>query len=298
MSGWTHAPVLARETMRLLIANPDGIYLDGTLGLGGHGKILMSTLGPQGRLIGLDKDAAALAMARQNIGDARLQAFQASYLDAPRIMKQLGINGFDGALFDLGLSSYQLDDAERGFSFLRDGPLDMRFDNSAGPGAADIVNGWPADRLEEILLEYGEERNAPAIALAICTARRAGRIESTTALARVIESVCPRAGRIHPATKTFQALRIAVNDELNTVRALPSMLKGIILPKGRAAVLTFHSTEDRIIKYGFKALAESGGWRLVNKKVIEPAWEEIKANPRARSAKLRVIERAGAEAAI
>jgi 16S rRNA (cytosine1402-N4)-methyltransferase len=298
MCGWTHAPVLARETAGLLISNPEGVYLDGTLGLGGHGKILMSALGPRGRIIGLDKDASALAMARQNIGDGRLMAFHASYLDAPLIMKRLGISGFDGALFDLGLSSYQLDDAGRGFSFLRDGPLDMRFDNCAGQSAADIVNGWPADRLEEIFLKYGEERNAPAIALAICAARRACRIESTAALARVIESVCPRSGKTHPATKTFQALRIAVNGELDAVRALPALLGEIILPAGRAAALTFHSTEDRIVKYGFKGLVEGGGWRLVNKKVIEPSREEIKANPRARSAKLRVIERAcGGDAA-
>ncbi|MDR0735109.1 MAG: 16S rRNA (cytosine(1402)-N(4))-methyltransferase RsmH [Elusimicrobiota bacterium] len=291
MSGWTHAPVLAGEIADMLIVNPDGVYLDGTLGLGGHSKIFIAALGPQGRIVGLDKDGSALAIARQNINDARLQTFHASYLDAPKILKQLGKTGIDGALFDLGLRSYQLDDAGRGFSFLRDGPLDMRFDNGAGRGAADIVNSWPADKLEEIFLKYGEERSAAKIALAICAARRAGRIESTAALARVVENACPRAGKIHPATKTFQALRIAVNDELNIVQALPAMLKDIILPKGRAAVITFHSTEDRIIKYGFKTLVESGGWRLVNKKVIEPSWKEIKANPRARSAKLRVIER-------
>ena len=288
---WTHTPVLAAQIADMLIKNPAGVYLDGTLGLGGHGKVFMARLGPHGRLIGCDKDKKALDMAVANINDNRLSVFNASYLEAPQIMARLGINGFEGALFDLGLSSYQLDDAGRGFSFMQDGPLDMRFDNTRGVSAADIVNTCPADKIENILLKYGEERAAAKISLAICAARREGPLDTTLKLARVIERAAPRSGKAHPATKTFQALRIAVNDELANVEALAPMLPAVIAKGGRAAVLTFHSTEDRIIKYGFKALAEGGGWQLVNKKVIEPEREEILQNPRARSAKLRVIER-------
>ena len=287
MSMWTHTPILAAQIADMLITKPGGVYLDGTLGLGGHGKVFMARLSPEGRLIGLDKDKKALDMAVANINDSRLSVFNASYLDAP----QLGLDGFDGALFDLGLSSYQLDDASCGFSFMQDGPLDMRFDITGCISAADIVNTWPADKIEDILLKYGEERAAAKISLAICAARREGPLDTTLKLARVIERAVPRSGKAHPATKTFQALRIAVNDELNNVEALAPLLPKIINKGGRAAVLTFHSTEDRIIKYGFKALVASGGWKLVNKKVIEPPREEILQNQRARSAKLRVIER-------
>jgi len=230
-------------------------------------------------------------MAVKNIDDKRLAVFKASYLDAPKILKNLCIPGVNGALFDLGLSSYQLDDASRGFSFLQTGPLDMRFDNTDGISAADIVNDWPVDKIEEILFKYGEERAAHKIALAVYEARKTAPLKTTLDLARVVEKVLPRSGKTHPATQTFQALRIAVNDELSSVEKLPSMLPDIILPGGRAAVLTFHSTEDRIIKYAFKNLVDTGKWRLVNKKTIEPSYDEIRANPRARSAKLRVIER-------
>jgi len=291
MSAWTHTPILAAQIADMLITKPEGVYLDATLGLGGHSKIFMARLGPKGRIIGIDKDKKALDMAAAAINDGRLSVFNAGYLDAPQIMARAAVSGFDGALFDLGLSSYQLDDASRGFSFVQNGPLDMRFDNTSGITAADIVNDWPVDKIEEILLKYGEERAAHKIALTIYEARKTARIANTLDLARIVESVLPRSGKTHPATKTFQALRIAVNDELSSVEKLPQMLPKIILPGGRAAVLTFHSAEDRIIKYAFKALADTGAWQLVNKKVIEPSYEEIRANPRARSAKLRVIER-------
>lgn len=288
---WTHIPILAAQITDMLVQDEGGVYLDATLGLGGHGKFIMGKLAAGGRLIGLDKDKAALDMAVKNIDDKRLAVFKASYLDAPKILKNLCIPGVNGALFDLGLSSYQLDDASRGFSFLQTGPLDMRFDNTDGISAADIVNDWPVDKIEEILFKYGEERAAHKIALAVYEARKTAPLKTTLDLARVVEKVLPRSGKTHPATQTFQALRIAVNDELSSVEKLPSMLPDIILPGGRAAVLTFHSTEDRIIKYAFKNLVDTGKWRLVNKKTIEPSYDEIRANPRARSAKLRVIER-------
>lgn len=291
MAQWVHIPILAAQITDLLITDTSGVYLDGTLGLGGHTKYFISKLSPTGGVIGLDKDKAALDMALKNVNDERLKVFNLSYLEAPSLLKDLNIKGFNGALFDLGLSSYQLDDAGRGFSFMQDGPLDMRFDNTKGISAGDIVNTWPADKLEDILLKYGDERMANKIALAICAARRENKINTTWELSKIVERTCPRYGKTHPATRTFQALRIAVNDELNTVENLPKMLGQIILPGGRAAFLTFHSTEDRIIKYGLKELAQTGGWKLVNKKVIEPSYEETKQNPRARSAKLRVIER-------
>jgi 16S rRNA (cytosine1402-N4)-methyltransferase len=289
---WKHIPILAREITDLLITNPDGVYIDGTLGLGGHTKFFMSKLSAQGKVIGLDKDPNAVKMAVENVADARLLAFNLSYLNAKDALLQAGVDGAHGILFDLGLSSYQLDDPKRGFSFLQEGPLDMRFDNTGGQTAADIINTLPADELEELLLKYADERNARKIALAVYDARvENGPLLTTTALAKVIEKVCRREGKIHPATKTFQALRIAVNGELEAVESSVKILPQIIKQGGRAAFLTFHSTEDRIIKYALKDLCSDGSWQLVNKKVIEPQWEEVKNNPRARSAKLRVAQR-------
>lgn len=291
MSEFKHIPILAEEITSLLIRDADGVYLDGTLGLGGHSGYFINKLSPKGFVIGLDKDEKAIEMAKNNVADQRLKTFNLSYVQAKEALSACGVEGVSGALFDLGLSSYQLDDPSRGFSFLRQGPLDMRFDSSKGICAADIVNTYAADKMAEVFKVYGEERNAEKIALAICTARRENKITTTSELAAIIEKVSPRQGKTHPATKVFQALRIAVNDELSCVENVAKILPGILLPGGRAAVLTFHSTEDRIIKYAFKELAASGDFALVNKKVIEPAWAEIKNNPRARSAKLRVIEK-------
>ncbi len=289
---WTHIPILAREIANLLLTDLSGIYLDGTLGLGGHSKYFLSRLDSSARIIGLDKDAAAIKMAVENAADARLIPFNLSYLQAADALKEAGFGGgAHGALFDLGLSSYQLDDAARGFSFQQAGPLDMRFDSNQPLTAQVIINTWGYDAIEDILKKYGGEVFAPKITAAIIMQRREKLFETTLELAKLIESICPRSGKTHPATRTFQALRIAVNDELACVEKLPSILPSIIKTGGRAAVLTFHSTEDRIIKYAFKELAATGKWRLVNKKVIEPDFEEVKANPRARSAKLRVIER-------
>lgn len=292
---WKHEPVLAREITLLLTregALKDGVFADGTLGLGGHAKALLWLLGAGSLILGFDKDENAIKMARQNVNDARLRTFHKSYLEIPAVLRQEGFEGVEGALFDLGLSSYQLEDAARGFSFLRDGPLDMRFNGGSGLSAKDIINKESVEKLEEIFRVYGGEYKARQIAFAIFEARRKSEIETTLQLARIIESVSPRFGKIHPATKVFQALRIAVNGELDCVRGLPQVISQILLKSGaRAAVLTFHSDEDRIIKQGFKALAQSGFFALVNKKVIEPSYAEVKSNPRARSAKLRVIER-------
>lgn len=288
---WQHIPILAKEIADLLLENKSGYYLDGTLGLGGHTKLFLSRLENDAKILGLDKDANAIKFAEDKVKDSRLTTRQASYLQAPIILKELNWPLLDGALFDLGLSSYQLDDASRGFSFLKSGPLDMRFDNTKGITAADIVNTWPADKLEYIFKTYGEEHNSKKIALAICQARREISLKTTTELANLIEKLIPRYGKTHPATRIFQALRIAVNEELETVTKAPKMLGSIIKPGGRAAFLTFHSTEDRIIKQAFKEMEKTGAWRLVNKKLIVPSSEEIKNNSRSRSAGLRIIER-------
>ena len=288
---WTHIPIMATQIADLLLQNPDGVYVDGTLGLGGHTRLFLSRLSPRARIFGFDKDEEALRMAQARVADTRLRPVHASYTQAPEILHAEGIEGADGALFDLGLSSYQLDNPARGFSLLQNGPLDMRFDLSASLTAADIVNTWPLDRLEYILKEYGEEHQANKIALAIMKARKEAPITTTQQLKQIVESVVPRYGKKHPATQTFQALRIACNDELNTVQAALNTLEQLIRPGGRAAVLTFHSLEDRRIKNSFKALCAQGGWQLVNKHTLTPSREEIVKNRRARSAKLRVIER-------
>lgn len=291
MNQWTHIPVLAKEAAELLLRKPDGVYVDGTLGLGGHAAYFLSLLGTQARLFGFDKDGEALAMARTRVNDSRLTAVHASYTQAPQVLREAGLDGADGVLFDLGLSSYQLDNPARGFSLLRDGPLDMRFDLSAPLTAAQIVNEWPLAELERILNEYGEEKNAHAVAMAVMAARRQGKIETTFQLKNIVESTVRGRGKIHPATQTFQALRIAVNDELGCVQSALGALQELVRVGGRAGIITFHSLEDRLVKNRFKELAAGGEWKLVNKHVLAPQYEEVRANPRSRSAKLRVIER-------
>ena len=290
---WTHIPIMAREIADFLLTDPNGIYLDGTLGLGGHTAYFLTRLGPQARIIGLDKDASALEMAKARVNDTRLSAFHRSYTQAAQTLQELGISGVNGALFDLGLSSYQLDDPSRGFSLLREGPLDMRFDASGtSASAADILNTWGLDDLTRILTDFGEEPRAEQIALAILRRRKQAPLRTTAELKEVVEQVYgPKRGKTHPATQTFQALRIACNKELDCVSEILDNLDNLIAAGGRVAVLTFHSLEDRLVKINFKQKARSGAWRLLTKHAQPPAYEEIKNNRRARSAKLRVIER-------
>lgn len=289
---WTHIPIMAPQIAEFLLLNPNGVYVDGTLGLGGHTKFFLSKLGPQARILGFDKDEEALQMAVARVNDPRLTAFHASYTQAPEELKKLGLNGADGLLLDLGLSSYQLDNPARGFSILHEGPLDMRFDLQNPVSAAVIVNTWGLDDLTRILQDYGEERNALKIALAIMQARREQKIETTGQLKAIVERVYGgKRGKTHPATQTFQALRIAVNRELDTVQEALNTLEHIVKPGGRAAVLTFHSLEDRLVKNHFKELAKGGVWKLINKHALPPEYDEVRQNRRARSAKLRVIER-------
>ncbi|MBR4682496.1 MAG: 16S rRNA (cytosine(1402)-N(4))-methyltransferase RsmH [Elusimicrobiaceae bacterium] len=288
---WTHIPIMVEKIADFLLRDPDGIYIDGTLGLGGHTHYFLSRLSPQARVFGFDKDEEALRLAQERIADNRLVAFHASYTQAPKIIRQAGLPGVNGILLDLGLSSYQLDNPARGFSIMHNGPLDMRFDLSSPLSAADIVNTWPLQELERILKDFGEERQANKIALAIMRARKEAPLQTTEDLKKVVEQVLPRHGKNHPATQTFQALRIACNAELETVQKALQLLPELLLPGGRAAILTFHSLEDRLVKNCFKQLAEQEAWQLITKHPLAPDYQEIRQNRRARSAKLRVIER-------
>lgn len=289
---WTHIPIMAAQIADLLLTNPSGTYMDGTLGLGGHTKFFLSKLNAKAHIYGFDKDPHALQMAQERVADARLTPVHASYSQAVAHLEQYGVRALDGALFDLGLSSYQLDDPSRGFSLLHEGPLDMRFDTTQTRTAAEIVNTWGLEELERIFRDYGEEHRAAQIAHAILTSRHTQPIETTTQLKQIVESVLgPKRGRIHPATQIFQALRIACNDEFLHVEQIAKVIEQLLKPGARAAVLTFHSLEDRLVKNQFKALAATGSWKLVNKHALAPSYEEIRQNRRARSAKLRVIER-------
>jgi 16S rRNA (cytosine1402-N4)-methyltransferase len=292
-------------------AHPAGRFVDGTLGAGGHAAAILSAA-PDARLLGLDRDPAALDLAQQRLGlfGARATIRHASYEQIDRLVPAwLGDDsGVDGVLLDLGMSSMQVDDPGRGFAFLQDGPLDMRFDpSSGGITAAEIVNTWDADDLADLLFRYGEERHSRRIVQAIVRARP---LHTTRQLAGVVANAQrgPRQ-KIHPATRTFQALRIAVNDELGALeRALPAAI-GVLQTGGRLAVISFHSLEDRIVKQTFKEEAtgcicpprqpvctcgHKARVRIVTRKPIQPTEAEMAANPRSRSARLRVVERLAA----
>lgn len=297
MLATAHRPVLYAETLAALAPRPGGRYIDGTLGAGGHAAGVLTASAPDGQLLGLDCDPVALNLAAQRLAEfaPRAHLVHASYTDMPRQAATLGWSHVDGILLDLGASSMQFDHPERGFSFMADGPLDMRFDPRNPRTADEIVNHWLETDLADIIYHYGEERQSRRIASAIVAARP---ITSTTHLAAVIKQAIGRFGdrrlAIHPATRTFQALRIAVNDELNLIaQVLPAALR-LLAPGGRLAVIAFHSLEDRIVKTTFRnaAPAKSGELRLLTRKPIMVADDELTANPRSRSARLRVIERA------
>ena len=310
MSEFTHRPVLLDECVEALNIRPEGIYLDGTLGRAGHSREIVKRL-TTGRLICVDRDDAALEAAQERLGPwmDKVTLVHSNFDRVDEILDELGIPGADGMLFDLGVSSPQLDDGERGFSYMADAPLDMRMDREEGLTAADVVNTWSQAELKRILSQYGEERYAPQIAGAIVRRREERPIATTLELVEVIKGAMPAKAlkeKQHPAKRSFQAIRIAVNDELGSVermleRAVPRLNKG-----GRLAVITFHSLEDRIVKTGLAAFArgctcppdfpvcvcgKTPDVRLVNKKPILPSERELEENPRARSAKLRVAEK-------
>ena len=305
-----HISVLLEECIEALNIRPDGIYVDGTLGLGGHSAAIAERL-TTGLLIGIDRDETAIQRAGERLKPfgERVTLVHGNFRNTAAILDNLGISGVDGMLFDLGVSSPQLDEAGRGFSYMHDAPLDMRMDANDELNAWFIVNCWPEEKLKRILYDYGEERYAPRIAAAILRARAEKPIATTLELVEVIRSAMPAQAlreKQHPAKRTFQAIRIAVNDELEAVRTLIETAPDKLNPGGRLAVISFHSLEDRIVKLGIRD-REDGctcprefpvctcGFvqtlRSVTRKPILPTPEELAANPRARSAKLRVAER-------
>ena len=294
MTAPQHVPVMTREVVALLRPERGGLYVDCTVGLGGHARALLEA-GAE-RLIGLDRDPDALAVARETLApwSDRIELEHADYRDLPSVLTARGITGCDGALADLGVSSLQLDAADRGFSFRRDEPLDMRMDRSQGPTLAQLLRDIDEGPLADAIFQFGEERFSRRIARAIVMARERAPLETTGQLADVVRRAVPRKGyqRIDPATRTFQALRIMVNRELEGLDAFLASAAERLLAGARLAVISFHSLEDRIVKHGFRALERAGAaLRIVTKRPLMPSEAEVEANPRARSAKLRAIER-------
>lgn len=287
--------MLLSEVVEGLRVPSGGIVVDATLGAGGHALKIAEVLGPSGTIIGIDKDDHALEIARQNLRHAkssgRLVAVHGSYVDIGRILQDSGYSRVDAILFDLGLSSLQLA-STRGFSFTGDAPLDMRFDPSMGVTAEEIVNSYPKGELADLIYRFGQERASRAIAKAIFEARQKGRITSTRQLSEIVaKAKGGRRGKLHPATQTFQALRIAVNGEIEAIEQVLPRALDHLNPGGRLAVISYHSLEDGTVKRTFKEAEKRGLVKLITKKPITPSYEETKANPRARSAKLRIIER-------
>jgi 16S rRNA (cytosine1402-N4)-methyltransferase len=295
-SQFHHVSVLPQEVLDGLAPRPGGRYIDATLGGGGHAAALLEASAPDGRLLGIDTDPAALAAAGARLAPfgERAALARGNFRDLEALARQAGFGEVQGILMDLGVSSHQLDTAGRGFSFQADAPLDMRLDPGGPQTAADLVNDTPESELADILYRYGEEHASRRIARFIAEARRRQPIERTAELAEVVvRALGGRRGKLHPATRTFQALRIAVNRELESLElALPQAV-GLLAAGGRLALISFHSLEDRIVKQFFRA--QSGGdepaLRIITKKPIEAAEAELRANPRSRSAKLRVAER-------
>src|SRR5262245_11495727 len=306
MNDALHQPVLYQEIIHALRPHRGGRYIDGTLGAGGHARGILEMSAPDGQLLGLDVDPQALAIARKILApyEHRIHLAQASYTSLADQLRQLGWHEVDGIVLDLGASSIQFDMPERGFSFRQDAPLDMRFGPHTPRTAADIVNSYSERELADLIYEYGEERDSRKIARAIVKARP---LRTTRELVAAIEAVSPRRGdRLHPATRTFQALRIAVNEELTSIDEVLPQAVAALRSGGRLAVISFHSLEDRIVKDFFREQSKDlvnppyermyekerkATLKEVNRKPITTSDDEIKNNPRARSAKLRIAEK-------
>jgi 16S rRNA (cytosine1402-N4)-methyltransferase len=315
LTATSHLPVMVDRTVELLRPRPDGVYLDATLGLGGHAERLLEASAPSGRVIGVDRDPAALALARERLAWAgeRLVTVAASFADLAEAVAEAGVERVDGVLYDLGVSSLQLDEAERGFSYRVDAPLDMRMDPTGGITAAEVLASYPRSELTRVLRVYGEERFAPRIARFIDDARRRAPIRTTGELVEIVKAAIPAAARRtgpHPARRAFQALRIEVNGELTALAdSLPQAID-LLAPGGRLVVLSYHSLEDRIVKRTFLAatgrepglpsapVVPPGGSTtptariaILTRRPETPSEAEITANPRAESAKLRAAEK-------
>jgi 16S rRNA (cytosine1402-N4)-methyltransferase len=310
MSEFHHISVLLDECIDGLDIKPDGVYVDGTLGGAGHSFQIAARLST-GRLIGIDRDPVALAAAAKRLEPYkdRVTLVHSNFCEIASVLRELQIEGVDGILLDLGVSSPQLDDGARGFSYMADAPLDMRMNNEDPLTAAEVVNTWPYEELKRILYDYGEERYAPKIAAAICARREQQPIRTTLELVDIIRSAMPASAlreKQHPAKRSFQAIRIAVNDELGSVEKVMRDAIPCLNPGGRLAIITFHSLEDRIVKNGMADAAKGCTCppnfpvcvcgkkpkvKLISRKPIVSGDEELERNPRARSAKLRVCEK-------
>ncbi|ACH37512.1 16S rRNA (N4-methyl-C1402)-methyltransferase [Citrifermentans bemidjiense Bem] len=311
MEDFHHISVLPDEVLQALSPRSGGVYVDGTLGGAGHAGLILTASAPDGQLIGFDRDEEAIAVARERLQvfGGRVRIIHRNFAGIAQALAEIGVDGIDGFVLDLGVSSHQLDRDERGFSFMHDAPLDMRMDRSSGQSAADLVNTLPEGELYRIISEYGEERWAKRVASFIVKARDERPIETTLQLVDVIKGSIPKAKweeRLHPATRTFQALRIAVNEELKSLEEGLEGLLSLLKQGGRGAVISFHSLEDRIVKEGFRAAATGctcpkelpicicgrvPRFKLVTRKPITAGEAEVAANPRSRSAKLRVVEK-------
>lgn len=310
MSEFHHVSVLLQECLDGLNIKPEGIYVDGTLGGGGHSGRIARQL-TTGRLIGIDRDPVALRAAGRRLEPYkdRVTLVHSNFCDMAQVLRDLEIPGVDGILLDLGVSSPQLDDSQRGFSYMADAPLDMRMNSGDSLSAHEVVNTWPQEELKRILCTYGEERYAPQIASAICRRRAEKPIETTLELVDIIRGAMPPAAlreKRHPAKRSFQAIRIAVNDELGAVEKIMKDAVELLNPGGRLAIITFHSLEDRIVKTGMNDAArgctcppsfpvcvcgKKPRVKIISRKPITATEEELEANPRSRSAKLRVCEK-------
>ncbi|MEW6231944.1 MAG: 16S rRNA (cytosine(1402)-N(4))-methyltransferase RsmH [Chloroflexota bacterium] len=302
---YRHVPVLYEEVLGGLAVKPGGVYIDGTVGGGGHARGILERSTPEGRLLGIDADPAAIEASGENLKDFhhRITLVNDNFRRLEVIASEAGFASVDGVLLDLGVSSWQLAEAKRGFSFLEDGPLDMRFDPGGGVRASDLVNEQSEQELADIFFTYGEERRSRKLAKTIVAARP---IYTTRQLAQVVERAVGKGGRIHPATRIFQALRIAVNQELEALEAVLPQAAKLLRPGGRLAIISFHSLEDRIVKRylqreskdclcppntptcicGHRAIL-----KIITRKVITPSADEIDRNPRSRSARLRIAEK-------
>lgn len=287
---FVHLPVMADEVIEDLRLNPGDTVVDVTVGGGGHAALILEGILPSGTLIGIDRDEDALTKAREKLGSAgeRVELVHGRMSEIESVLDRLGVSGADAVLADLGVSSFQFDHGPRGFSIRNPGPLDMRMDRREGRGAREIIRESDSEELERIFRELGEERHARRIARSI-----AGRdIETTAELAGAVEAAISRGRRrerIHPATRVFQALRIAVNDELGELRRFIEVAPGVLRRGGRLVVISYHSLEDRIVKRAFRELASREGFELPHRRALKPSDEEVSKNPRARSAKLRAL---------
>ena len=297
-----HSPVMPSEVLYWLLGDGRKIFLDCTVGYSGHAEKLLEGSGPEGRLVGLDRDRSAIEASRQRLSQfgARAILIHGHFMELKQHLSEHGLSQVDGIIFDLGVSSPQLDEPARGFSFQNDGPLDMRMDQSIGGTAADLINRWPEAQLADAIFQFGEERFSRRIARAIVRARERHPLGTTKELVSVIEGAVPanyRHGRLHCATRTFQALRISVNQELDCLETALRDAVDVLSPGGRLCVISFHSLEDRIVKHTFRALSgkEDPALVVLTKKPQVSTREESDRNPRSRSAKLRVIQRVSKE---